>query len=121
MVVLLRQLLVGGFIPDAAAVGADLDALGPVAPGAARVGPAGHVDGAGVDDDGLVARGDDGGGDGHGLDGEAGGVGGVVLAELGAEIEVFFALDGGGGGARDEVDVGEPFYGTGWVSVEDGV
>lgn len=68
-----------------------------------------------MDDDGLVARGDDGGGDGHGLDGEAGGVGGVVLAELGAEVEVFFALDGGGGGAGDEVDVGEPFYRTGWV------
>lgn len=49
------------------------------------------------------------------MDGEAGGVGGVVLAELGAEVEVFFALDGGGGEAGDEVDVGEPFYRTGWV------
>lgn len=113
MEVLLGELLVGGLVPDAAAVGADLDALGPVAARAAAVGPPGHVDAAGVDDDGLVARGDDGGGDGHGLDGEAGGVGRVGLAELGAEVEVFFALDGGGGGAGDEVDVGEPLDGAG--------
>jgi len=37
-----------------------------------------------------------------------------VLAELGAEVEVFFALDGGRGGAGGEVDVGEPSDGTGW-------
>ena len=66
------------------------------------------MDGAPVDDDGFIEGDDDGRGDGHGLDGEAGGVGRVVLAELGAELQVFFALDRGGRGVGDDVEVGEP-------------
>ena len=54
--VFFREQLVGGFIPDAAAVGAHFDALGPVAAGSAGKGPATHVDEAGVDDDAFIDR-----------------------------------------------------------------
>lgn len=52
--VFFREQLVGGFVPDAAAVGAHFDALGPVAAGPAGESPAAHGDGAGVDDDAFV-------------------------------------------------------------------
>ena len=119
MEVFFREVGVGGFVPDVSAIGADFDAFGPVAACAAGVGPPRHVDAAGVDDGRFIARGDDGGGDGHGLDGEASRISGVVFSELRAEIEVFFALDGRGGRAGDGGDVGEPFHGAGAYVAED--
>ena len=113
MEILLRQLLIRRLIPDTPAIGADLHAFGPAAACAAAVGPASHVNGARVNDDGFIAGGDDGRGDGHGLDREARRVGRIVFAELGAEVEVFFALDGSGRRVRDNVDVREPFHRAG--------
>ena len=109
MEVFFREQLIRGFVPYAAAVGADFDALGPVAARSAGESPAAHGDGAGVDDDAFVEGVDDCGGDGHALDGEAGGVGHVVFADLGREVEVLFLLHRGPSRLRYYIDAREPF------------
>ena len=78
------HLIVRRFIPDTAAIAANFDTLRPMP--STTVSPAAHVDGTIVDDDGFVDGMHNRGRDRHVLDGEAIGVGGVVLANLGAVI-----------------------------------
>ena len=68
MEVFRTQLLVRRLIPHTASIPTHFYPLGPVP--ATAVGPTTHLDGAIVDDDGFVNRGDNGGRNGHVLDGE---------------------------------------------------
>lgn len=107
IVILCAHLLIRDFIPDAASIARDLDADGPMA--TAGISPAAHFDLAVVDDLGHVDGSHDGRGDGHVLDAEAVAVHGVLLADLGCVVKVFFRLDGGETGASDGFDFVEPF------------
>ncbi|KAH0445717.1 molybdopterin binding oxidoreductase, partial [Aureobasidium melanogenum] len=90
IVILLTHVLVGDFIPDAAAIARDLDTDGPVA--TTGIGPAAHLDLAVVDDLRHVDWGHDGRGDGHVLDAEAVAVHCVLLADLGCVVESHLQL-----------------------------
>ncbi len=68
-----------------------------------------YFDGTVVDDDCFVDGADNGGGDGHVLDGEVGAVCGVVLTGLRGVVEVFFLLNGCLRGFGDGTHAGEPF------------
>lgn len=104
--VLGRHVLVGHGVPAEAAVGGQLDALGPAA--AAAVGPALALDGAVVDDDLLGPRRHDGRRHGHLLDLDPVRRLLVVLAHLLVEVQVLLALHGRQAGPLDRFDAVQP-------------
>ena len=109
--VLLGQVLRRDFVPEEAAVGADLDAFGP--PAAAAVGPAFDTKRPVVNDDLLRPGLHDGAADWHLLDLYAAGVELVVLADLAVEVEVLSRLDRRRGGMLQGLDAVEPLDRTG--------
>jgi hypothetical protein len=108
--VLPAQLGVRNFIPDASAIVADLDSLGPPT---ATVCPTSHLDLAVVDNNVFVDRGHDCTSYRHGLDTEAIAVRGVVLSDLGCVVKVLFHLDWRLGRIFDDVDPGKPLAASG--------
>jgi hypothetical protein len=106
MEILATQLIIRHLIPHASAISTNFHALRPPTP---TIRPSRQFDLAVVDHHVFVDGRHDRGGDGHGLDAEAVGVSGVVFADLGRVVEVFFHLDGGQGRVFDHVDPGQPF------------
>ena len=106
MIKLRTHLIVRCLVPYASAIATDFDTLWPVP--STAVSPAAHVDGAIMNENVFLDRMHDRRRDGHVLDGEAVGVGGVVLADLRAIVEILFLLDRRCAGRSDSVDTGEP-------------
>jgi hypothetical protein len=104
------QLGVWNFIPDAAAIVADFDSLGP---STAAVCPACKLDLTVVNDDVLVDRSHDCTGYRHGLDTEAVAICSVVLSDLGCVVDVLFHLNWCLGRIFDDVDPGKPLAASG--------
>lgn len=106
MIILRTHHIIRCLIPYASAIATDFDTLWPVP--SATVSPAAHVDRAVMNDDVFLDRMHDRRRDGHVLNGEAVGVGGVVLADLRSIVEILFLLDRRCAGCSDGVDTGEP-------------
>lgn len=111
MEIFLAESFVRSLVPHAPSIPTDFNPFRPVP--SSTVCPAAHGDLPFVDDDGFVDWGYDGRGDGHVLDREAVGVGGVVFAVLGSVVEIFFHFDGGCRGAGEGIDTSQPFDASG--------
>lgn len=107
MVVFLTEALVGRFVPHTAPVATYFYSFRPMP--ATTVRPTAQVDSSIMNDDRFVDGADDGRGDGHVLNGEAGTVCGVVFPSLRSVIQVLLFLHWSLRGFRDGVDAGQPF------------